>query len=70
MQRSADQLDLAGLARAVGTSDGILYRSYTYLSMMFDRRLLDDLQAERFLLDVSRRVTQASWKEKQLGVHS
>ncbi len=50
--------------RAVGTSDGILYRSCAYLSLTFDRRLLDDLQAERFLLDVARRIKQASWREK------
>lgn len=50
--------------RAVGTSDGILYRSCAYLSLTFDRRLLDDLQAERFLLDVVRRIKQASWQAK------
>ena len=46
--------------RAVGTSDGILYRSCAYLSLTFDRRILDDLQAERFLLDVALRIKQAS----------
>lgn len=51
--------------RAVGTSDGILYRSCAYLSLTFDRRLLDDLQAERFLLDVARRIKQASWQAKR-----
>jgi 2-oxoisovalerate dehydrogenase E2 component (dihydrolipoyl transacylase) len=50
--------------RAVGTSDGILYHSCAYLSLTFDRRLLDDLQAERFLLDVVRRIKQATWREE------
>ena len=56
--------------RTVGTSDGILYRSCAYLSLTFDRRLLDDLQAERFLLDIARRVTQASWREEQAEIRS
>lgn len=51
--------------RAVGASDGIHYRSCAYLSLTFDRRLLDDLQAERFLLDVAHRITQAAWREEQ-----
>ena len=51
--------------RAVGASDGIRYRSCAYLSLTFDRRLLDDLQAERFLLDVAHRITQATWREEQ-----
>jgi pyruvate/2-oxoglutarate dehydrogenase complex dihydrolipoamide acyltransferase (E2) component len=51
--------------RAVGASDGMRYRSCAYLSLTFDRRLLDDLQAERFLLDVAHRVTQATWREEQ-----
>ncbi len=51
--------------RAVGTSDRILYRPCAYLSLTFDRRLLDDLQAERFLLDVARRIKQASWQAKR-----
>jgi pyruvate/2-oxoglutarate dehydrogenase complex dihydrolipoamide acyltransferase (E2) component len=42
--------------RAVSTSHGINYRSHAYLSLTFDRRALDDLQAERFLLDVARRI--------------
>ncbi len=50
--------------RAVGTSNGILYRSCAYLSLTFDRRLLDDLQAERFLLDVARHIKQASRQEE------
>ena len=40
----------------VGTPDGIQYRSSVYLSLTFDRRLLNDVQAERFLLDVARRI--------------
>jgi 2-oxoglutarate dehydrogenase E2 component (dihydrolipoamide succinyltransferase) len=48
----------AASRRAVGTSDGMLYRSCAYLSMTFDRRLLDDLQAERFLLDVAHRINE------------
>ena len=51
--------------RAVGASDGIRYRSCAYLSLTFDRRLLDDLQAERFLLDVAHRITQATRREEQ-----
>ena len=51
--------------RAVGASDGIRYRSCAYLSLTFDRRLLDDLQAERFLLDVAHRITRATWREEQ-----
>ena len=56
--------------RAVGTTNGILYRSIAYLSLTFDRRVLNDLQAERFLLDVSNRVAQASWKVKQVEVRA
>jgi pyruvate/2-oxoglutarate dehydrogenase complex dihydrolipoamide acyltransferase (E2) component len=44
--------------RAVGSSSGISYRSHAYLSLTFDRRVLDDLQAERFLLDVARRINE------------
>jgi pyruvate/2-oxoglutarate dehydrogenase complex dihydrolipoamide acyltransferase (E2) component len=54
----------AATRRTVGTSDGILYRSCSYLSMTFDRRLLDDLQAERFLLDVAHHIKQTSWREE------
>jgi pyruvate/2-oxoglutarate dehydrogenase complex dihydrolipoamide acyltransferase (E2) component len=43
---------------AVGGSRGINYRSHAYLSLTFDRRALDDLQAERFLLDVARRINE------------
>ncbi len=42
--------------RAVGIGSSIQYRSYIYLSLTFDRRLLDDLQAERFLLDVAKHI--------------
>jgi pyruvate/2-oxoglutarate dehydrogenase complex dihydrolipoamide acyltransferase (E2) component len=42
--------------RAEGSSRGISYRSHAYLSLTFDRRVLDDLQAERFLLHVARRI--------------
>ncbi len=56
--------------RAVGASDGIRYRSCAYLSLTFDRRLLDDLQAERFLLNVASRITQAAWREGQTEVHA
>jgi len=42
--------------RAVSISNGIQYRSHIYLSLTFDRRVLDDLQAERFLLDVAERI--------------
>jgi len=42
--------------RAANAGDGIQYRSRIYLSLTFDRRVLDDLQAERFLLDVARRI--------------
>jgi pyruvate/2-oxoglutarate dehydrogenase complex dihydrolipoamide acyltransferase (E2) component len=42
--------------RAVGSIKGISYRSHVYLSLTFDRRVLADLQAERFLLDVARRI--------------
>ncbi len=52
--------------RAVGASDGIRYRSCVYLSLTFDRRLLDDLQAERFLVDVSRGL-QLQWQLEAKG---
>ncbi|MGB8348194.1 MAG: dihydrolipoamide acetyltransferase family protein [Ktedonobacteraceae bacterium] len=42
--------------RAVSISNGIQYRSHIYLSLTFDRRVLDDLQAEHFLLDVAERI--------------
>ncbi len=42
--------------RAVSISNGIQYRSHIYLSLTFDRRILDDLQAEHFLLDVAERI--------------
>lgn len=42
--------------RATGTESGIRYRSFMYFSLTFDRRLLDDLQAEHFLRDVARRI--------------
>lgn len=42
--------------RAVSAGTGIQYRSHIYLSLTFDRRVLDDLQAERFLLDVAGRI--------------
>ncbi len=42
--------------RAVSAGDGIQFRSHIYLSLTFDRRVLDDLQAERFLLDVAKRI--------------
>jgi 2-oxoisovalerate dehydrogenase E2 component (dihydrolipoyl transacylase) len=54
----------AATPRAVGAINGIHYRSCTYLSLTFDRRLLNDLQAERFLLDVARHITQAAWREE------
>ncbi len=44
--------------RAVGDANGVRYRPCAYLSLTFDRRLLDDLQAERFLLDVAQRIEQ------------
>ncbi len=44
--------------RAVASNNGISYRSHAYLSLTFDRRVLDDLQAERFLLDVARRINE------------
>jgi pyruvate/2-oxoglutarate dehydrogenase complex dihydrolipoamide acyltransferase (E2) component len=44
--------------RLVGSISGIGYRSHVYLSLAFDRRVLDDLQAERFLLDVVRRINE------------
>jgi pyruvate dehydrogenase E2 component (dihydrolipoamide acetyltransferase) len=47
--------------RAVGNRQGIRYRYRVYLSLTFDRRLVDDLLAERFLLDVARAVAQPSW---------
>ena len=56
--------------RAVGTSDGIHYRSCVYLSLTFDRRLLGDLQAERFLLDVSWRIAHPTWLEEKAGVRA
>ena len=52
--------------RAVGASDGIRYRSCVYLSLTFDRRLLDDLQAERFLVDVRRRL-ELQWQLEAKG---
>ncbi len=56
--------------RAVGASDGIHYRSCVYLSLTFDRRLLGDLQAERFLLDVSWRIAHPTWLEEKAGVRA
>lgn len=56
--------------RAFGASDGIRYRSCVYLSLTFDHRLLDDLQAERFLLDVAHRISQPSWLEEKSGVRT
>jgi len=56
--------------RTVGTSDGILYRSCAYLSLTFDRRLLDDLQAERSCWILPRRVTKASWRGEQSEIRS
>ncbi len=44
--------------RAVASNNGISYRSHAYLSLTFDRRVLDDLQAKRFLLDVARRINE------------
>ena len=44
------------IRRAVSISNGIQYRSHIYLSLTFDRRVLDDLQAEHFLLDVAERI--------------
>jgi 2-oxoisovalerate dehydrogenase E2 component (dihydrolipoyl transacylase) len=49
--------------RTIAASDGIRYRSCVYLSLTFDRRILDDLQAERFLQDIARNVTYPSWLE-------
>jgi pyruvate/2-oxoglutarate dehydrogenase complex dihydrolipoamide acyltransferase (E2) component len=43
---------------AVGDHQGIHYRYRVYLALTFDRRLLDDLQAEHFLLDVARADSQ------------
>ena len=51
--------------RVVGASDGIFFRSCMYLSLAFDRRLLDDLQAEHFLLDVSRSIASPTWFEEK-----
>ncbi len=45
--------------RAVRSDEGIAYRACAYLSLTFDRRLLNDLQAERFLQDVTRNVAHA-----------
>lgn len=47
--------------RAVGDRHGIHYRYRVYLSLTFDRRLLDDLQAERFLLHIAQVAGQNSW---------
>lgn len=43
--------------RVVSVSNGIEYRPQVYLSLTFDRRVLNDLQAERFLLDVAERIS-------------
>jgi 2-oxoisovalerate dehydrogenase E2 component (dihydrolipoyl transacylase) len=51
--------------RTVGASDGISFRSCMYLSLTFDRRLLDDLQAEHFLLDVSMNIASPTWLEEK-----
>ena len=52
-----DQAVILGIGvaerRAVGGPSGVHYRSRAYLSLTFDRRLLNDLQAERFLRNVS-----------------
>lgn len=56
--------------RAVGASDGIRYRSCMYLSLTFDRRLLDDLQAEHFLLDISRSIAYPTWLEEKAVLES
>ena len=42
--------------RADSADTGIQYRSHIYLSLTFDRRVLNDLLAERFLLDVAGRI--------------
>ncbi|MFL5666522.1 MAG: dihydrolipoamide acetyltransferase family protein [Ktedonobacteraceae bacterium] len=56
--------------RAIGDSAGIHYRSCVYLSLTFDRRLLDDLQAEHFLLDVSHSIVHPAWPGEQSEVHA
>lgn len=56
--------------RAVGASDGIQYHSCVYLSLTFDRRLLNDLQAERFLLDVSSRIAHPTWLGEKAGIRT
>lgn len=43
--------------RVVSIGNGIGYHPCIYLSLTFDRRILNDLQAERFLLDVARRIS-------------
>ena len=69
-----DQAVILGIGtvarRVVGASDGIHYRSCVYLSLTFDRRLLGDLQAERFLLDVSWRIAHPTWLEEKAGVRA
>jgi 2-oxoisovalerate dehydrogenase E2 component (dihydrolipoyl transacylase) len=42
--------------RVVSVNNGIGYHPQIYLSLTFDRRVLNDLQAERFLLDVAERI--------------
>jgi pyruvate/2-oxoglutarate dehydrogenase complex dihydrolipoamide acyltransferase (E2) component len=49
--------------RTFAAADGIRYRPCVYLSLTFDRRLLDDLQAERFLRDVSRSIASTPWPD-------
>ncbi len=69
-----DQAVILGIGtvtrRAVGASDGIHYRSCVYLSLTFDRRLLGDLQSERFLLDVSWRIAHPTWLEEKARVRA